>query len=244
MIGLVGPDADVRSFEDAIADAGKTPLSGAAAGVLGADPDAVVAVGEAGVIDIVRCGSDVAVPLLVVGSVAGRESCPTAGFPAVMERGTRSAIEALASGTFETVAHPVLAVDVGDERVGHAAFDAMVVTSDPVGISEYRIVARVELDTVRADGVVVATPAGSHRYARAVGGSRIVANAPVAAVVPVAPFTITPERWVVDLDTPVEVSSERDVDVSIVVDDERREIPSEATVSIGLGGTLSCVVPK
>jgi NAD+ kinase len=244
MIGVVGPDADVGSFEDAIADAGETSRSGPATDVIGADPDAVVAVGEAGVIDLVRSSSDVAVPVLAVGVAAGHEGDPRAGSPVVSGHEATSAIEALASGRFETVQQPVLAVDVGEERAGRAAFDAMVVTSDPVGISEYGIVAGRELGTVRADGVVVATPAGSHGYARAAGGSRIVADAPVATVVPVAPFTMTPERWVVDLDSPVEITTERDVDVSLVLDDERREIRSEATVSIGLGGTLSCVVPE
>jgi len=91
--------------------------------------------------------------------------------------------------------------------------------------------------------VVVATPAGSHGYARAAGGPHIASGAPVAAVVPVAPFTMTPEQWVVDLDPPVGITSERDVEVSLVLDDDRRETDPEATVSIALGGTLSFVVP-
>jgi NAD+ kinase len=246
MIGVVGPGtasgetpdaagAVAGAIVDAIDEAGETPRSGPAADVLAADPEAVVAVGETGVIEVVRADDGDPPPVLAVG--------PGDGPPGVPDDAAGSAVAALASGAFGTVEHPLLAVEAGGKRAGRVAFDAMVVTSDPGGISEYRIDAGSNLGTVRADGVVVATPAGSHGYARAAGGPHIASGAPVAAVVPVAPFTMTPEQWVVDLDPPVGITSERDVEVSLVLDDDRRETDPEATVSIALGGTLSFVVP-
>lgn len=108
-----------------------------------------------------------------------------------------AALRRFRAGTAATVERPLLSVAVGD-REYRALFDAMLVTSDPAQISAYRVAsdAHGTLDDVRADGVVVATPAGSRGYARDAGGPTLAPGTDALAVVPVAPFTVDPHRWV------------------------------------------------
>lgn len=102
-----------------------------------------------------------------------------------------------------TVTHPVVGIDRPDGRT-HALTDVMLITEEPARISEYTVVApnghqRQQVMSVRSDGVVVATPAGSHGYAHNAGGPRIAAETGVGAVVPIAPFSIDADHWVVSL---------------------------------------------
>lgn len=100
------------------------------------------------------------------------------------------------------VTHPVIGVK-GDQQAdwGHALMDVTLLTTEPARISEYTVAAGsdTEILSVRADGVVVATPAGSHGYAHAAGGPHLAPETGVGAVVPVAPFATDTNHWVVSL---------------------------------------------
>jgi len=98
--------------------------------------------------------------------------------------------------------------------------DAMLVTSTPARISEYVVRAGDEhVTTVRADGVVIALPAGHSGCARAADDPVVAPEAGVAAVVPVAPFATDPDHWVVPIDG-LSVTVERDeVPVDLLADD-------------------------
>ncbi|RRJ32824.1 NAD(+)/NADH kinase [Halocatena pleomorpha] len=102
-----------------------------------------------------------------------------------------------------TVTHPVIGIDRPDGRV-YALADVTLVTVESARISEYTVVAthgerRQRIMSVRADGVVIATPAGSHGYAHDAGGPRVAAETGVGVVVPIAPFSIDADQWVVSL---------------------------------------------
>ncbi|MFC7204278.1 ATP-NAD kinase [Haloferax namakaokahaiae] len=135
-------------------------------------------------------------------------------------------IEAIVADELAPVEHPVLSVRVGDEHVGRALFDVMLVTSEPAHISAYSVAdARAvtssndgwhSLDTFRADGVVAATPLGSSGYARAAGGT-IVGPGAGLAVVPVSPYATQTDSWV--LQPPLRLRVEREESpVSLVLD--------------------------
>jgi len=231
MIGVVG---DETGAVTAALEAGGTPWrTGAPASVLGADPDAIVAVGTSAVTGLVGGDRVPDVPILAVD--AGD------GFPVTDE--VAASVAALRAGRYTTVDNPVFRVSVAGDHAGYAVLDAMVVTSDPGRISEYRVASDAELGTVRADGVAVATPAGSHGYARSAGGPLLRPGSAAIAVVPVAAFTMSPDRWVVDLEETVEIAGKRDVPVSLLVDDERREIRPNRPVTVTASDSISLVVP-
>jgi NAD+ kinase len=176
------------------------------------------------------------VPVLPVDAGVGRDDRPA-------ER-LESALAALARdpGGIEsrTVRYPIVAVGV-DGGEARAVRDVTLVASEPAHISEYAVAdATGPLASCRADGVVVATPAGSVGYSHAVGGPILSPGAGLG-VVPISPYTTRPRTWVVD--APVTLRVERDeTPVSLVVDGtERRRVAVGDPVRVDVAGTLAVV---
>ncbi|MWG33313.1 NAD(+)/NADH kinase [Halomarina oriensis] len=179
-----------------------------------ADADVVVAVGDAA-LSAVAARTDA--PVLVVGGDT----------PLSVPRATATeAIRALHTGTVETTAHPLLGVECGAAR-STAVFDVTLVTAEPARISEYSVHSTGrEVDRFRADGVVVATPLGSHGYAHAAGGPVLAPDADSLVTVPIAPFAIGADDWVVPMaETTLRV--------------EREEAPVECFADTRRVGTVS-----
>lgn len=223
-VGLVGPEGDaLAAARETVERGGVTAVSGGAHAMAAESAvDAVVAVGERALVDLARSGLPGTVPVLPVGPVDGVGSLPTDA----VERGVGS----LLNGSFERHVHPVLAVmpPVGEAR---ALFDLTLVSEEPARISEFTV--RSGTETVarfRADGVVVATPAGSGDYARAAGGPVLGQGTGVVSVVPIAPFATDTDHWVLD-DSSVVLRIERDdTPVELLADGrpEDRVDPGEA----------------
>jgi NAD+ kinase len=231
-VGVVGdgPLAD-RVREVAAAD-GESVTDGPDSDVLAADPDAVVAVSESALLALAR--EDVAVPVLPV------EAGP--GYGGVGEDDLTDAVESLIAGEFDAESRAMLDVSVGDERVGRALADVMLVTTEPARISEYAIRSGDErVEQFRADGVVVSTPTGSHGYGRNAGGPLLEPGSGVVGVVPVAPFAVNADHWVLSADRPLTLSVERDEgEVSLLLDDRVvREVTPHTSVEVSRDGTIS-----
>lgn len=230
MIGVVGDE--VGTVTERLETAGVDIYRANVDEEVDSGSDGLLAVGAEALTALIEGGSPT-VPVLAVETALG--------FPETGE--VVDAARSLGRGDYTTVEHPVFGVTVGDEHAGNAVVDVMVVTSDPGSISEFRIVSGTEIGEVRADGVVVATPAGSHGYARSAGGPRLRPGVDAASVVPVAAFSMSSDRWVVGLDTPVEITSERDVPVSLLVDHERRHLRPNRTVTVSAVDAVNLVVP-
>jgi NAD+ kinase len=237
-VALVGDDGSV---ERAAASAGVTVAASLAVSdprdterlQLPEDVSAVLAVGERALIETVL--SEPTSP--VVGVDDGSNKTATG----VHSR--KRVLDALTAGTLRHVEHSPLSVRVGDEHVGRAALDAGLVTSEPARISEYSIHDAEEcLKTLRADGVVVATPLGSGGYNRAVDGP-LLAPGTGLAVSPVAPFATSANTRV--LRGTVKFRVERDEgDVSLLLDDrEVSHVPSKTPVVIETDGGVTVALP-
>lgn len=269
-VGVVADDARADLADriaDAIADAsenaagtsddgGEAPpaVRGSAGEVVAADPGSVVAVGESSLLALVRAG--VSAPVLPVAAGPGyggvgddgyggtRSEADGVGVDPAEESLVLAAVEALVAGEFGTESRTVLDVSVGGERVGRALADATLVTAEPARISEYAVETPDErVARFRADGVVVSTPTGSHGYGRSAGGPVLEPGSGVVSVVPVAPFAVNVDRWVVSADEPVALTVERDEgEVSLLVDDRTvRSVPPETPVELVADGTLDVV---
>ncbi|ELZ74131.1 ATP-NAD kinase [Haloferax larsenii JCM 13917] len=219
--------------------------------------DIVVAVGEEAVVD---AALDSSAPVLPV-------DCGTPW--SVPRRVLGDTVDSLLAGDIRAVDHPILSVGVGDDHVGRALFDVMLVTSEPARISEYAVAHRRRGESVlndhdennrdvaadatavsgewrvadefRADGVVVASPLGSSGYARAAGGSVVGVGAGLS-VVPVSPYATRTDSWV--FDPPLRLSVERDdAPVSLVVDDTvARPVAPHESVVVEVVETASLLV--
>lgn len=216
---LAGDDGTLREAVEA---------AGGAVVAADAEPDAVVALGEAALVDAALDGPPA--PVLPVG--AGE------GLRAVALADARAAVERLVDGAARTVEHAVLGVDVGGEFAGRALLDATLMTDEQARISEYAVhdgVGRV--DRFRADGVVVATPAGSAGYARAAGGS-VLAPGTGVSVVPVSPFATMSETWVLDGGATLRVERD-DCDVRLALDGEvAAPVPPATDVRVAVDGRV------
>ncbi|WP_254273935.1 ATP-NAD kinase [Haloarcula marina] len=225
-VGVVG-DAGVA---EAVRDAGYSVVRGTPEDVPTAD--SVVAVGS----DAVRAVATADGDSLVLPVDAGR------GVRSVSRAAVGDAVDALDDATVER--HPVLSVTVAGEPTGMAVWDVTVVTADAAHISEYAI--QTPTDAVgkfRADGVTVATPAGSPGYARRIGGPILAPSDAVGVVAPVAPFATSPDHWVLPIDA-LSLSVERDeATVALFVDGTRRgTVDCGDAVSLALSGTARVAV--
>jgi NAD+ kinase len=233
-VAVVGADASFRPrVRRVVEDAGATLVDPTAA-------DALVAIGTEAVGEAVRARASPA------GSSAAGDARPTV-MPVVDDEGAPGstvlpAVEGLLAAETRRVEHPVLSV-VGASGTARAALDVAVVTDEPAQIARYGVERPSGRHvSVRADGVVVATPLGSRGYAAAVGGPQIDADTGLA-VVPVAPFSTQKPVWVVD--GGVHVGLERgDGAVALVVDGERRSAvePGE-TVAVTVTDHVTVAVP-
>lgn len=215
-------------------DAAAVGVGGATVVPEDGDPEVVVAVGDEAIQSTV---TDLpAAPVLPV--------TPSGGRHLVARDSLDAAIAAVVAGDCRVDTHPILGLRHGDAAVVRALHDVTLVTDAPASISEYTVtVGRERLGSVRADGVVVATPMGSDGYAAAAGGPILEAGAGVA-VVPIAPFSTAAERRAVDPDTPLTVSVERDGAVAVVVDGVRRGVVDRgADLRMDRADSLDVVTP-
>ena len=175
-------------------------MSESAVGVVG-DPAVADRLREAGV--SVTDGTVGSVPaterVVAVGQPAVRAVAAADADPLVLPvaagRGVRSvsrdAVPAAVGGleTAVTERHPLFDVSVAGEAVGSVVFDVTAVTAEAARISEYAVeTATDSVGQFRADGVSLATPAGSPGYARRIGGPVLAPAASVGVVAPIAPF--------------------------------------------------------
>ncbi|MDG5776461.1 ATP-NAD kinase [Haloarculaceae archaeon H-GB2-1] len=229
-VGVVGPDGD--SVAEAVTAAGLTPRTGAVEDVLATEPGALVAVGESALLSLARTGPDV--PILPVDAGRGVRSVPKARVGAALEDIT---------GDWRTERHPVLEVRVDGESVARALMDVTLTTAEPAHISEYTVSWQDErICQVRADGVVIGTPAGSHGYARAAGGPLVPPETDVAILAPMAPFETDPDHWVVPL-TELELGVARDTTAVELLADDRvvADVPPTATVTVTIADSVALV---
>lgn len=199
------------------------------------DPAVVIAVGDDAIRSAVTDPPDA--PLLPVTAEGGRHL--------VARDSLDSAVAAVAAGDRRVDTHPILGLGLGhSDDDARALRDVTLVTDAPASISEYAVAVGDEhLESVRADGIVVATPLGSDGYAAAAGGAILEPGAG-AAVVPIAPFSTTAARRVVDPTTPLTVSVEREGTVAVVVDGVRhRTVDRGADLRIERVDTLDVVTP-
>lgn len=206
-VGIVG-DA-IQPIADVVESAGGTSLVDARTEHRDVDPAFVIAVGDRALRSLTP---DSTAPILPVEThVPGLDSLSLdrarTELPRLLDLFARDRDRIGRHSEIDpqqfTVTHPVVGIDRPDGRV-HALSDVTLVTAEPARISEYTVVAgnapeRRRIMSVRADGIVVATPIGSHGYAHDAGGPRLAAETDVGVVVPIAPFSIDADHWVVPL---------------------------------------------
>ncbi len=221
---------DLDSLSETVEKEGGRLVVGPATDLEGA-PDVVVCPDEPSLSTLARAGSDA--PVLAVG---------VEGVPSVAADRLPEAVRTALKGDSRTVRRPILRVET-EEVSERAFFDVALLTAEPARISEYSVSSRDEtIAQFRADGVVVATPQGSHGYASAAGAPVLSPALAGVAVVPVAPFVTKTKQWILP-DDALALAVERDEGaVSIQADDRTvATVGVGSTVSIGADGDLALI---
>ncbi|MDS0258144.1 ATP-NAD kinase [Haloarcula sp. S1CR25-12] len=228
-VGVVGDPA----VGDRLREAGASVVAGTVDSV--PQTERVVAVGETAVRAVAVADGDP----LVVPVAAGR------GVRSVARESAPAAVAGLADARVE--AHPLFDIATAGSAVGTAMYDVTAVTAEAARISEYAVETATDVvGQFRADGVTLATAAGSPGYARRIGGPVLAPSGSVGVIAPIAPFQTNPDHWVVSLDG-LSVSVERDeATVTLYVDGEAAgTVACHDSVTVQRTGTVRlAVVPE
>jgi len=180
------------------------------------DADVIVTVGGDGT--ILRVLQNLQHQIPIVGINVGK-----VGFLAdVNPKRALSVVESLLDG-FRVSTRARLAVSVNNRCLPSATNEAVIVTSRPAKILEFSVqVDDHEVDVLRADGVIVATPTGSTAYSMSAGGPIVDPQVDAFLVVLLAPHKLSVRPWVVH-DTSTIVIKIREKEAAIVVDGQFTE---------------------
>jgi len=137
---------------------------------------------------------------------------------------------------FEVERRERLAVSIGGERLPYAMNEAVVLTARPAKILHFAIfVDDSELERLRADGVIFATPTGSTAYAMSAGGPIVDPRVDACIIVPLAPFALSARPVVVPADSKVRLKL-LEKNAELVMDGQLyREIESGEEIEITKG---------
>ncbi|MFP4632691.1 MAG: NAD(+)/NADH kinase [Halobacteriales archaeon] len=175
--------------------------------------DLLVTVGGDGT--VLRALAALNEPTPVLGVNTGR-----VGFLADVEpRDAVAAVETALEG-FDVERRGRLSVEVDGERLPPALNETVIVTSRPAKILAFDVHHEGELvESIRSDGVVVATPTGSTAYSMSAGGPLVQPEVDSKLVVPLAPFRVNTAPWVLAADGETTVTPTRvEREASVVVD--------------------------
>lgn len=157
--------------------------------------DLIVSVGGDGT--ILRTLHAVPRPVPIIGINTG-----AIGFLAEVqpEEGVETLRRLLAGFEVELRERLAIALDRVSETVPYAMNEAVLITSKPGKMLHFAIrIDGVELEQLRADGVICATPTGSTAYAMSAGGPIVDPRVNATIIVPIAPFKLAARPTVVDI---------------------------------------------
>ncbi|MDY6965911.1 MAG: NAD(+)/NADH kinase [Halobacteriota archaeon] len=135
---------------------------------------------------------------------------------------------------FETESKARLAIDINGEKQPFAMNEAVILTSRPAKILRFTIlIDGSELETLRADGVVFATPTGSTAYAMSAGGPIVDPRVDATIIVPLAPFKLSARPSVVPAESEICLELLEAKEVTIVIDGQyNREVSKDDVITI------------
>lgn len=147
-------------------------------------------------------------------------------------------------GGFEVEKRMRLAVSVDDEDLPCATNEAVLLTSRPAKMLHFKVfVDGDELATLRADGVVFATPTGSTAYAMSAGGPIVDPRVDGILIVPLAPFTLVARPSVVHASSRIKTELLNEKEATIVIDGQfSKKLKEGGSVTVTKSDTCATFV--
>jgi NAD+ kinase len=118
----------------------------------------------------------------------------------------RSVLERVLAGEGEVEERGKLAVSVANRKVGEALNEAVIASASPVKMLHLNVYIDDALaQSLRSDGVIVATPTGSTAYSMSAGGPILDPRTPAIVITPICPFSFSARSIVVPENLPIRV---------------------------------------
>lgn len=136
---------------------------------------------------------------------------------------------------FRVEARARLDIWINNIKLPPATNEVVIITAHPAKMLAYKIwVDDLELEELRADGLIIATPTGSTAYAMSAGGPIVDPRVDATVVVPLAPFKLASRPWAVPASSTIKVELLLpDKNAEVVVDGQySRNIASTDVVRI------------
>jgi NAD+ kinase len=147
-------------------------------------------------------------------------------------------LTSLAQG-FEVEQKERLAVHISgkEETMPYAMNEVVAITSRPGKMLHFAIfIDDEELERLRADGVIFATPTGSTAYAMSAGGPIVDPRVNATIIVPIAPFKLSARPTVVDIESEISFQLLEEKDAELVIDGQYyRAIRKEDRINVTRG---------
>ena len=147
------------------------------------------------------------------------------------------ALERVLRGEYMVDERIKLKVELNGERLADSTNEVVVHTSQIAKIRDFQMFIDGELvDSVRADGMIVATPTGSTCYAMSVGSPILFPGLNAFVIVPIAPFKLSARALVISSESTIELKlAEPRKSCVIVIDGQEMERMSpKDTLTISL----------
>lgn len=110
-------------------------------------------------------------------------------------------------------------IEGAEEKMPYAMNEAVVITSKPGKMLHFIIfIDGMQLERLRADGVIFATPTGSTAYAMSAGGPIVDPKVDATIIVPIAPFKLAARPTVVDINSEISLDLLEMKDAELVID--------------------------
>ncbi len=135
------------------------------------------------------------------------------------------ALERIMRGEYIIDERIKLKIEMNGNRLSDATNEVVIHTSQIAKIRDFQLFIDGELvDSIRADGMIVATPTGSTCYAMSVGSPILTPGLRAFVIVPIAPFRLSSRALVISSDSTIEVRlSEPRKKCVVVVDGQDNE---------------------
>jgi NAD+ kinase len=110
----------------------------------------------------------------------------------------RSGLERILKGDYQVVERTKLGVIMEGKRLSDAANEITVQTASIAKMIEFEVLVDNEIiESMKADGIIIATPTGATGYALSVGGPIVDPEIRGIIIAPIAPFKLSARPWIV-----------------------------------------------
>jgi len=161
----------------------------------------------------------------------------TTGFLTEISPGRwREAVDRLLRGEYTIDRRRKIDVRINGELAGKALNEVVVKTAAPVEMLSLEVsVDEQEVESVMADGIIVATPTGSTAYSMSVGGPIVDTRVRAFIITSISPFKLGARPLVVPDSSEIRIKIVGDQSGVVVIDGEyRRAVSSEDEISCRL----------